>query len=215
MPTQTRTFRERVLRAATADGSLGDLWWFVEFDAPLRLTSANHHRLPGHLRPVTQAIAADYPARWIPCIPVAPDPLISQQYAEVLLELFRTNNRGRGLTFGLALTTHELLQDGFRWYEWGNTPPLATDTICPHCGAVGEDPCPCRAYRSTHTQLTVLASAGKSHYSYGWSPRPLCGHPLRPHWISPLTAWEQRRYPTESICRHCARKLNLFSKGVL
>lgn len=208
MPTQTRTFRDKILRAAAADGSLGDLWWFVEFDTPTRLVTTPAHRQPGHLRPVAHAVAADYPARWIPCLPVAPDPIISQHYAEILLELFRTSNRGRGLTFALSLTTRDLLDDGFRWYEWGKDLPIAADPICPHCGAIGQDqPCPCHAYRPTTAQLTVLASTGKAHYSYGWSPRPICGHPLRPQWISPLTTWEQRHYPTEQICRHCAHKV--------
>ena len=134
---QTRTFRQKVLDAAKRDGSLSDLYWFVEFAPPSRAIPANVRPAPGTLTgPVT--FAASAPGKWIPCVPVAPDPIISQQYAEVMLEVFKASNRGSLAEWALALTTKELLET-YHWYEWGQPVPTV-DHICPLCGVIINGP---------------------------------------------------------------------------
>lgn len=74
----------------------------------------------------------------VPVVPVAPDPASSQEIAELLRWQFEDSNRGRGITFSLALTSKEVLVKGYDWYVFGEerTEPDTIDNICPECGQV-------------------------------------------------------------------------------
>lgn len=116
MPTQTRTWQRRILAKAQRDGYAG-LFWYIEATAPgLRV------------------FPAAYPGRWVPVVPVAPDPDASRRYADMLGEFFRLSNP-RALTFVAALTHMESLEGtGCAWYVW--TEDVVIDAVCTACGAV-------------------------------------------------------------------------------
>lgn len=125
MGSQTKTFQRQVITAATKDGTLATLYWFIEITLPMRRGGgfcAVEHR------------------GGLPVIPVAPDPMVSETYAELLRAMFEDANRGDGLTFSLALTaedviTKECQKTGKSWYIYGES-RTAFDSICPECGAV-------------------------------------------------------------------------------
>lgn len=126
-----RTQVNRLIAAAQADGSLGDLLYFVEMD------------LPAALRPSQSArtMAATWPAGWIPCVPLAPDPAIAADWSHLLLELIKSANVGRGIVFRVELTSRPIMSDlGLSWYVWGESIPALVDAVCPVCGAVGRVP---------------------------------------------------------------------------
>lgn len=77
-------------------------------------------------------IPALHPGQIRPAIPVAPDPRVSQCYAEILLELFRSSARGSGIEFGLNLTPMQNVVSGL-FYEWGK---VKFDCICSECYSV-------------------------------------------------------------------------------
>jgi hypothetical protein len=113
-----RTWQRKVLTAAAADGTLGELYWY-----PVEVSGR-------HDRAVTVGDAA--PA--IPVIPVAPDPEISRHHAHLMIALMEL----RGAAFALDLTTAALLdQVGVPWFVFGEH-----DHICPSCAAVNGD-CVC------------------------------------------------------------------------
>lgn len=116
MPTQSRTWQRRILAKAQRDG-YADLFWYVEATAPgLRV------------------FPAAYPSRWVPVVPVAPDPAVSRRYADLLGEFFKLSNPP-AITFVAALTHVESLEGtGCAWYVW--TEDVAIDAICADCGAV-------------------------------------------------------------------------------
>jgi hypothetical protein len=125
MPSQTSYFQRDILRAAEQDGSLGELYWFVEAEYPKRL-------LP-------QGIKRRQPAQWpmgfVPVLPAGPDVEEQQAWAELLAGLFESGNSGRGIAFKASLTTAELLS-GMRWYEYGDQPEYEVDHVCQKCGQV-------------------------------------------------------------------------------
>ena len=56
---QTRSFRQKIIDAATADGSLDSLYWIVEFAAPARSLPANMRPAAGTMAgPVTFAASS-------------------------------------------------------------------------------------------------------------------------------------------------------------
>lgn len=116
MPTQSRTWQRRILAKAQRDGYVG-LFWYIEATAPgLRI------------------FPAAYPGRWIPVVPVAPDPDASRRYVDMLGEFFRLSNP-RAVTFVAALTHLESLENtGCAWYVW--TEDVEIDAVCCVCGAV-------------------------------------------------------------------------------
>ena len=126
MPTQTSYFQQDVLRAAQRDGTLGDLFWYVECEFPKKM-------LPPGIR---RRQPAQWPHGCIPVLPVGADVEESRVWAEMLAELFTWDNRGRGITFAPALTSVELLA-GLAWYEYGGElPPIEVDHVCGTCGQV-------------------------------------------------------------------------------
>lgn len=116
MPTQTKTLQRRVLEQAQRDG-YADLYWYIEATAPgLRI------------------FPAAYPGRWIPVVPVAPDPAVSRRYADMLGEFFRLSN-SPAVTFVAALTHLESLErTGCAWYLWDRD--VEIDAVCADCGCV-------------------------------------------------------------------------------
>jgi len=119
----TRRALDRLIAGETAAGTLGDLFWFVE----MRIGPS----LAGTKQPVVAA--ASYPLGWVPVVRVTADPLTSRHYADILVECLKAANRGRLIEFGLALTTQDVISDGFQVYEWGDG---VWDCICVMCGAV-------------------------------------------------------------------------------
>lgn len=190
---QSASFRRKILDAAKRDGSLHELYWMIEFRAPVRT-------LPPSIRPPGSVMgsvvfAASFPGKWIPVIPVGSDPMASLEYAELLKGLLYAKNRTWVQEIGVALTNREAMQ-GYKWYEWGDRLP-AGDEFCRACGGVGE--CVCDASR-----LALVAGRGVVHLSHGGS-RSLCGRCVQgAKWVSPLTTWERRRLG-DGVCRNCER----------
>lgn len=190
---QAPSFRRKILDAAKRDGSLHELYWMIEFRAPVR-TLPPSIKPPGSIMG-SVVFAASFPGKWIPVIPVAPDPMASLEYAELLKGLLYAKNRTWVQDIGVALTNREVMQ-GYRWYEWGDRLPPG-DEFCRTCGAVGE--CVCDTSR-----LALVAGRGVVHLSDGGS-RALCGRCVHgAKWVSPLTTWERRRLG-DGVCKHCER----------
>ena len=117
MTTQTRSFQRRVLDEARRDG-YADLYWFIEM-----AWGGGQRHAP-----------AAYPGRWVPVVPVAPNPDGSRRVADMLADLFRLSNPAL-VSFAPALTHVESLQTtGCRWYEW--TQDVEQDAVCEFCGCV-------------------------------------------------------------------------------
>lgn len=190
---QSTSFRRRILDAAKRDGSLHELYWMIEFRAPVRT-------LPPSIRPPgtimgSVVFAASFPGKWIPVIPVGRDPMASLEYAELLKGLLHAKNRTWVQEIGVALTNREVMQS-YKWYEWGDRLP-AGDEFCRTCGGVGE--CACDAGR-----LALVAGRGVVHLSHGGS-RSLCGRCVQgAKWVTPLTTWERRRLG-DGVCKNCER----------
>lgn len=120
MGTQSRNFQRRVVEAATAQGKLGELFWYVEIEIGYR-----------------RHAPACWPGVWVPVMPVGADWEASSHVADVLAALFASQNAGRGLIFGVALTTEEALREsGAIWYVWGGEDGPEVDRVCGECGAV-------------------------------------------------------------------------------
>ena len=190
---QAPSFRRKILDAARRDGSLHELYWMIEFRAPVRT-------LPPSIRPPgaimgSVVFAASYPGKHIPLIPVGSDPMESLEYAELLKGLLHLKNRHWVQEIGVALTNLDVMQ-GYKWYIWGDRLPVG-DEFCRRCGGVGE--CVCEALR-----LALIAGRGVVHLSHGGS-RALCGRCVQgARWVSPLTTWERRRLG-DGVCKNCER----------
>jgi len=192
---QSSSFKRKILDAAARDGSLHELYWMIEFRAPVR-TLPTWIKPPGGIQS-SVVFAASFPGKHIPLIPVAPDPMASLEYAELLKGLLHAKNRHWVQEIGIALTNRDVMQ-GYKWYEWGDRIPPG-DEFCRRCGGVGE--CVCDVGR-----LALVAGAGRLHLSSG-GQRALCGKCVQgAKWIAPLTVWERRRLG-DGVCRNCERVL--------
>ena len=118
----SRSTIKRLLAAAQAADELDTLFWFVEMRISPTLAGGRQHTIA----------AAAYPIGWVPVVPVG-DPAISRHYADLLLECMKSANRGRLIEFGLALTSADVVSEGFQIYEWGDR---RWDCVCVACGAV-------------------------------------------------------------------------------
>lgn len=116
MPTQSKTWQRKILAAAKADG-YADLFWYIETTAPgLRV------------------FPAAYPGRWIPLVPVGPDPEASRRIAGMVAHFFRLSNPP-SFTFAEQLTDATALeQTGCLWYRWDCD--VDVDAVCADCGCV-------------------------------------------------------------------------------
>jgi hypothetical protein len=122
MPSQTRTWQQRIIDGAKRRQDLASLYWMVEMRLPASLGGGY--------------AAAAWPTRCVPVLPVAPDPEESRHWAHLLLELFRTSNIGRGIEFDLALTNDDMLRETqAAWYIYGQQ-VITRDCVCAHCGAI-------------------------------------------------------------------------------
>lgn len=122
MASQSKTFHKEVIRDAMRDGSLHTLYWFIEMTLPIKYGGTKS--------------AATY-RNGVPVIPVAPDVAGSHEAAELLRWQFEDSNRGRGISFNVALTSTQALKVVNNWYEWGDrNEPDTLDNICPECGQV-------------------------------------------------------------------------------
>ena len=130
MPTQTSYQQQDILNTARRMGELDRLFWYVEVEFPKRMIPAG----------VRRRQPAQWPHGCIPVLPVGTDPEESRTWAELLVELFNVDNRGRGITFAPALTSVELLA-GLAWYEYGGElPAVEVDHVCGTCGQVHRGP---------------------------------------------------------------------------
>lgn len=201
---QTATFKRKIIAEATADGTLRDLHWCIEFRAPA-------DALPPEIRPDGAlagpvVLIAAHPGKWIPLIPVAPDPVASREYAELLIGLIASKNRGRRFEYNPALITIDILRDSsysvngqrrrYRWYEWGERIPVF-DEVCATCGGVGA--CACSDER-----LALVCGGGRTHITHG-GEKALCGRSVAARWAVPVTSWERRRWGGLDLCGNCRR----------
>lgn len=116
MPTQSRTWQKKILEKAKAD-NYADLYWYIE------ITSVGRRVFP-----------AAYPGRWIPLVPVGPDPEASRRIAGMVAHFFRLSNPPT-FTYAEQLTdTTALRGESCLWYVW--TEDVESDAICADCGAV-------------------------------------------------------------------------------
>lgn len=122
---QTTYFQGDVLAAAQRDGTLGELYWYVEAEFPKRMLP------PG----IKRKQPAQWPHGFIPVIAAGPDPAVQREWAELLTAVFASGNVGRGIAFRPALTNAALLAD-LRWYEYGEQPNEEVDHVCAKCGQV-------------------------------------------------------------------------------
>jgi hypothetical protein len=126
---QTKTQQKQIIDAARKQGKLGDLFWFVNAYIPGRHFSDGKFRVQ----------PAVFPKTFVPVIPLAPDEVVARHDADILCELFRFGNIGRGIEMVVELTDiHELRSGNWQWYEWGRT----WDCVCVICGGVFADTSP-------------------------------------------------------------------------
>ena len=119
MSTQTRTWQRQVLDAARPH-DYADLFWFVEARTPPSQGCVH--------------FAAAYPGRWVPVVPVAPDPAATRPIADMLAHLFRLSNPP-SMDWSPALADAEsFAQLGCWWYIWSDD--ISIDAVCDRCGAV-------------------------------------------------------------------------------
>lgn len=117
---QSRSDIKRIIDAATKDGTLGELFYYIVIDA-------------GYNKQIPAAVND-----FVPVVRVAPDPAISEHDAHLMLEIIR--HYSPGMIMRLELTAIDILEDcGVQWFEFG-----AIDLVCESCGAVGWDSCCCR-----------------------------------------------------------------------
>lgn len=116
MGTQTGKFKRKVLEGAAATGYAG-LYWYIEMSLPGRVFASAAH-----------------PGKWVPVIPVAPDPEVTRHWAHMLAEMFKDSNPPT-ITFEPALTALDVMQStGLPWYVYGD--PVLVDVVCRACGAI-------------------------------------------------------------------------------
>lgn len=120
MPSQSKKQQQGIIAAATKDGSLDTLYWFIEADTPLRAGMLG--------RPVAVKVNGKVPV--IPVVPCAQD---SEADADLLRWLCEQNQRGNGYRFSIALTAADILES-YNWAVWGEENVI--DNICPECGQV-------------------------------------------------------------------------------
>lgn len=117
---QTKKFQKRIVERAQAEGTLDNLFWYVVMSKG------------GY------AYAVSAPKGMVPIVPMGSDPEESRHYADILCELFRTNNRGQDIAVEVGIRS-ELTQ--VQWYEFGEM--AEWDYVCPGCGAINGD-CVCK-----------------------------------------------------------------------
>lgn len=116
---QSKTAQRRIIEAAKADGSLDTLYWYIVIG------------LQGN-RTIQLAVNG-----WVPVLPVAPDPEVSQHIAHLMLEIHKQRFPGSDLRIELTVID-VLVNAGIQWYEWGTE-----DVICPECAGIGWQSCIC------------------------------------------------------------------------
>lgn len=126
---QTKARQKRLIEGARQKGKLDDLYWFVNAYIPGRYYNDG--------RPKVQP--AMYPKTFVPVVRMFPDELTSRHDVDVLSEIFRFVNRGRGFDFAVEITDiHELRSGNWNWYDWG----ACWDCVCSVCGTVFADTVP-------------------------------------------------------------------------
>jgi hypothetical protein len=197
MATQTRTWQNRVIDAASCAGELDRLYWFVEMqvlrDRARGATRAERER--------NRHMSACWPGQWVPVVPVAPDALESRHWAELVVALFADANP-RTTEFAPALTDVDELAKLGQWYEYGHSPDI--DIVCPDCGAIeGGAPCGCQDAWPEWLVSTWEATGKRTHVSTGNPAKTLCGRSTAAYRGHYTTARERRRWPMDNMCVRC------------
>lgn len=117
MATQTRTWQRKTLEQFKANGYSG-LYWYIEIRIALN-----------------RYAPACYPGLYVPVVPVAPDPEITQHWAHLIAELFKDGNETPSIQFEPQLASTETLRDtGCWWYVFGER--VTVDVVCRLCGCI-------------------------------------------------------------------------------
>lgn len=121
MPPLSSKEQKRIIAQAQQSGTLGDLYWMIELDIPLRFGGGK------------SAVKLE---DGVPLIPVGPDIETSTADAELLRWGLEWINLGNGYRFTLALTDKAAIErTGAKCYVWGEE-NMTIDNICHECGQV-------------------------------------------------------------------------------
>lgn len=104
-------------------GDLSRLGFAIEMDLPRNCRGSDGKRYA----------AAESPPGWIPYIPVVDPWFISLALAEMLAEMFATDNDGRKIDFYPALFALNEDSGGKIFYAYGSA---CRDSICSQCGGI-------------------------------------------------------------------------------
>lgn len=168
-------FQQReIIRLATKDGSLAELYWFIQMVLPPLTKKQRRTSPPAAVREYDRKriSTACAPANYIPVIPVAPDPERSRLDAEYLAFFFSLYNPDT-IIFKPALSLQSEIEKALCYLYPDATPAPQVDHICPHCGAISPNgicsvcappPLPVLIYDGTRT-----------HWGSGHPPTPRCG----------------------------------------
>lgn len=123
-----RSLSKRIIAAATAQGKLHELCYYVDMWMPRELRP----------RPDVDHVPASWPPGFVPYIPLAPDETIASDYAHILVALMESGNQGRGMIFRSELIGIDQLEETqYIPYAWGeDLSSRLVDKVCPICGAV-------------------------------------------------------------------------------
>lgn len=188
--------QRQILAEASRDGTLDQLYWYVEIRLPLSWKD----KINGLLKP------ASHPHEWVPVIPVGDDPKAAEREALKLRDEFAAANTGRGFSFSICLTAIDILESaGVQWYRLGETPwgedapaPI-WDDVCPTCGTVTRgEPCDCGNYAMP---LAAVAGDGGVWHVFE-AGRVLCG--AQPEHMGGFIMPERRQWTEFDLCAGCA-----------
>jgi len=132
---QTEGWQQRIIAAATAQGTLGELCWFIQSYRPL--SKSERRGLTQEQIVNAQYRTAAWPGDWVPYVPVGDCPNVSRIWAEMLAGMFAASNLD-DYRFHAALCLRSELEKVPLRYEFGE--PF--DCVCAVCGAVVLDHTP-------------------------------------------------------------------------
>ena len=124
---QTRAEQDRYLAAATADGSLHQLYWYiVAGDSALAIP------------------APDRQTASVPVTPAGPDIETQRHWAHLMLAVAQSYHPAQSLRLELTTTTAlAAVAPAILWHTYGSE-----DHICPSCAAINNH-CHCPAIHTT------------------------------------------------------------------
>ena len=126
---QTEGWQQQILAAATAEGALDLLCWFIQSYRPL--SKRDRRGLTSEQIVDAQYKTAAWPGDWVPYLPVGDHPQVSRAWADMLAEMFAASNPD-DYRFSPALCLRSEVEKIPRRYEFGEP----WDCVCSVCGAV-------------------------------------------------------------------------------